>query len=93
MQLVQFNWFVDKGLITPDPKTGRLSIDYSQYPEAVRSLLAEVLKLQHDGDKAATAAFFARWTKWTPLHEKLAESIRKAQGARFRIVKYAALYE
>lgn len=94
MQLVQFNWFVDKGLLVPDPKTAKLAIHYDRYPEAVSSLLAEVLKLQHEGDKAATAAFFDKWTKWTPdVHEKLAAKIRDAEGARFRLVRYAILGE
>jgi hypothetical protein len=93
MQLIQFNWFVDKGLIKPDPKTGRLTIDYSRYSDTVSSLLAEVLRLQQNGDKAATAAFFDKWTAWGDVHEKLAARIRDAQGARFTIVRYAALGE
>lgn len=93
MQLIQFNWFVDKGLIKPDGTTGRLSIDYSKYPDAVNSLLAEVLKLQKEGDKNAAAKFFDQWTGWTTTHDKLAERIRNAQGARFRIVRYGALGE
>ena len=93
MQLVQFNWFLDKGLLTAG-NDARLTVHYDKYPEAVTSLLAEVLKLQHEGDKAATAAFFDKWTSWTPqLHDRLAARIRDAQGARFRIVKYAALGE
>ncbi|HUP60617.1 MAG TPA: NUDIX hydrolase [Thermoanaerobaculia bacterium] len=94
MQLIQFNWFLDKGLLSADPKTARLSIHYDRYPEAVNSLLKEVLKLQHDGDKAAAAAFFERWTTWTPeVHDKLAARIREAEGARWRLVRYAALGE
>ena len=94
MQLVQFNWFRDKGLITADPKTARLTINYDRYNEAVTSLLREVLRMQHEGDKAAVAAFFQKWTTWTPeLHEKLAARIREAQGARFRLVRYATLGE
>lgn len=93
MQLIQFNWFVEHGLITPDPKTARLSIHYDKYPEVVTSLLAEVLKLQKNADKAAAAAFFDRWTQWGDVHEKLAARIREAQGARFRIVRYGALGE
>jgi hypothetical protein len=94
MQLVQFNWFVDKGLIVPDRKTSRLMIDYDRYPEAVDSLLKEVLALQQAGDKAVAAAFYDRWTNWTPeLHERLASRIRDAQGARWRIVRYEALGE
>lgn len=94
MQLAQFNYFLEKGLIAADPATARLTIRYDRYAEVVKSLLAEVLKLQYEGDKAAAAAFFERWGAWTPeLHEKLAARIREAQGARFRIVKYAALGE
>lgn len=94
MQLIQFNWFLEHGLLEADPKTARLKIHYDKYPEVVTSLLAETLKLQHEGDKAAAAAFFDRWTKWTPeVHEKLAARIRDAQGARWRIVRYAALGE
>jgi hypothetical protein len=94
MQLIQFNWFLDKGLLVPDRKTARLTVNYDKYPEAVTSLLTEVLKLQHEGDKAKAAAFFDKWTTWTPeVHEKLAGRIRDAQGARWRIVRYAALGE
>ena len=94
MQLAQFNWFLDKGLLRADPVTARLTIDYDRYSDTIDSLLKEVLRLQYSGDQAAAGAFFAQWTTWTPeLHEKLAERIRTAQGARFRIVKYAALGE
>lgn len=93
MQLIQFNWFVDKGLLKPDRATGRLTVDYGRYAEAVTSLLAEVLRLQQTGDKAATAKFFDRWTAWGDVHEKLSARVREAQGARWRIVKYAALGE
>lgn len=94
MQLIQFNWFLDKGLLEADPRTARLKINYEKYPETVASLLKEVLALQQNGDKAATAAFFEKWTQWTPeLHEKLAKRISDAQGARWRIVRYGALGE
>jgi hypothetical protein len=93
MQLVQFNWFLDKGLLKAD-NNARLTVHYDRYPEVVTSLLTEVLKLQHEGDKAATAAFFDKWSAWTPqLHDKLAARIREAQGARYRLVRYAALGE
>jgi hypothetical protein len=94
MQLVQFNWFLDKGLLSADPATARLTINYDRYGETIESLLKEVLQLQSEGDAAAVGAFFAQWTTWKPeLHDKLAERIRAAQGARFRIVNYAALGE
>lgn len=94
MQLIQFNWFLDRGLLRADPETARLTIDYDRYSDTVDSLLKQVLHLQYSGDKNAAAAFFKRWTTWTPeLHDRLAERIRAAQGARFRLVKYGALGE
>ncbi|WP_241758843.1 NUDIX hydrolase [Pyxidicoccus parkwayensis] len=94
MQLVQFNWFLDHGLIRADPKTARLTIQYDKYLDTISSLLKEVITLQHTGDKAATAKFFERWSTWTPeLHDVLAARIREAQGARFRVVRYGALGE
>lgn len=94
MQLVQFNWFLERGLIRADPKTARLTIQYDKYLDTVNSLLKEVITLQHTGDKAATVKFFERWSTWTPeLHDVLAARIREAQGARFRLVRYGALGE
>jgi len=94
MQLAQFNFFLDRGLISADPETARLSIDYGRYAAVVADLLREVLAVQFEGDRAAAEAFLARWGAWTPeLHEKLAARIRDAQGARFRLVRYAALGE
>ncbi len=92
MQLAQFNYFLDKGLLAIDPSSARLSIRYERYSDTVTALLREVLQVQHSGDKAAAAKFFETWGTWTPdLHEKLGARVRAAQGARFRIVKYAAL--
>ena len=92
MQLIQFNWFLDQGLLQADPVSARLTVDYDRYQRSIESLLKEVLRLQYSGDKPAVDAFFDKWTTWNPqLHEKLAERIRAAQGARFRIVSYAIL--
>jgi hypothetical protein len=94
MQLAQFNYFLEKGLITADPQTQRLTIHYDKYVEVVKALLAEVMKVQYEGDKDGAAKFFERWGAWTPeLHEKLAARIRAAQGARFTLVRYGALGE
>ena len=94
MQLVQFNYFLDNGLLVFDGASGRLTIHYDRYAEVVASLLREVLAVQHAGDKAAAGRFFDRWGAWTPdVQERLAARIRDAQGPRFRLVRYAALGE
>jgi hypothetical protein len=94
MQLAQFNYFLDRGLLAFDGVSGRLAIRYERYADVVTALLREVLAIQHAGDKAAAGHFFDRWGAWMPeLHERLADHIREAQGPRFRLVRYAALGE
>lgn len=94
MELVQFNWFLDAGLLTADADA-RLAIHPEGYAAAVESLLREVLALQWRGDAPAAKAFFERWTSWRPApHERLAARLREAEGsARYRLVRYAALGE
>ena len=94
MQLAQFNYFLENGLLSFDIKTGRLGIDYSKYEPVVTSLLAQVLALQHEGDPQKAAQFFQRYGNWTPeIHEVIARKLREAGGPRFRMIRYAVLEE
>jgi hypothetical protein len=91
MQLAQFNYFVEKGLLSVDSGI-RLEIDYDRYAATVKSLLAEVLELQAQGDPRAAEAFFTRWTAWSDdLHEPIARRMRDAGGPRYRLVLYDVL--
>ena len=89
MQLIQWNWFVDKGLLRF--ADGRLRIDYARYPQAVESLLREVLAIQRAGDRDRATAFVERWTQWTPQHEAVAQRMRESERYRFNLVTYEAL--
>jgi hypothetical protein len=92
MQLIQWNWFLDHGLLTADD--GRLRIDYDRYPEAVSGLLAVVLDLQLRGDRDAANAFVDRWTTWDEaLHGEVARAMRESETTRFTLVRYEALGE
>lgn len=94
MQLSQFNYFLNQGLLEFDGPSGRLRIDYDRYEGAVTAMLRDVLALQYAGDPAVAGAFFTKWTAWTPeLHERLANTLKGVQGPRFRLVRYAALGE
>ncbi|MDP8993410.1 MAG: NUDIX hydrolase, partial [Pseudomonadota bacterium] len=94
MQLMQFNWFLDRGVLRFDPATGRLAIDYGRYHEAVEALLREVLTLQDAGDPRRSDAFVDRWTEWDDaLHGRIAASIRAEERYRYRLFTYAALGE
>ena len=92
MQLMQWNWFLDRGVLRFDRSTGELSIDYAKYHDAVRDLLKDVLALQDSGDKAKVTAFIDRWGTWDEnLHGRVAATIRAQQQSRFRLFEYAAL--
>ena len=93
MQLMQMNHFLEKGLLRYDAVAQRLSIDYARYPEAVRTLLEEVLAVQRAGDHARAEAFIQRLTTWDARHEALAARMRAQEKYRFRLVRYEALGE
>lgn len=93
MQLMQFNWFLDRGVLVFDP-AGRLAIDDDRYHPAVEALLREVLAIQDSGDPARADEFITRWSAWDEgLHGRLAERIRDQQRYRYRLFTYAALGE
>ena len=90
MQLIQWNWYLEHGALRFE--NGRLRIDYRRYPEAVTSLLREVLAIQRAGDRTRANAFVDRWTQWRPdLHEVIATRMRESERTRFTIVTYEAL--
>jgi len=90
MQLIQWNWFLDRGLLRFEG--GALAIDYARYPDAVASLLHEVLALQNNGDRAAANAFVDRWTAWDEnLHGAVGARMRAVETSRFTLVTYDAL--
>ncbi len=93
MQLMQLNWFLERGVLAYDPVSETLSIHYDRYHDTVASLIEQVLGLQYAGDLNAARQFIARWTAWDKRHESLAEAMRAAETSRFRRMQYAALGE
>jgi hypothetical protein len=92
--LIQWNWFLDRGVLTFDPSTQRLRIDYDKQPSAVRDLLAQVLEVQAAGDRDRAKAFIDSWTTWRDdLHEPIAKAIRESQPYATPLLRYGALGE
>ncbi len=92
MQLMQWNFFLENGLLTFE--NGKLRIHYDKYHDVVGQLLKKVLDVQYQGDKAAADRFIDQYTTWKDdLHGVVAKNIRDAQRYRFRVFKYAALGE
>lgn len=92
MQLMQWNWFLDQGVLEFDPETARMAIDYERYPQAVAGLLRQVLDIQASGDPGRAAELIERWGGWREdLHEVIASRLREAVRYRYRKVTYGAL--
>jgi zincin-like metallopeptidase len=94
MQLMQWNFFLENGLLSFDQATKTLRINYDKYHEVVGKMLERTLAVQYAGDKAASDKFIDDYTKWDEnLHGVIAANIRAQQRYRFRSFKYAALDE
>ncbi len=94
MQLMQMNYYLQKGMLEYDRRKNELTIHYDVYHETVESMLREVLALQYEGDKPAADAFIEKYTTWKKEpHERLAKAMKKAETHRYVLVRYAALGE
>jgi hypothetical protein len=94
MELMQWNFFLENGVLKFDPQLKKLRINYDKYHETVGKLLARVLEVQYQGDKAAADRFIEQYTTWDDnLHGVVAQNMRDQQRYRFRLFKYAALGE
>jgi len=94
MQLMQWNFFLENGLLTFDPAGRTMRIHYEKYHDVVGKMLAQTLEVQYQGDKGAADSFIDQYSKWDEnLHGAIAKSIRDSQKYRFRLFKYAALGE
>lgn len=94
MQLMQWNFYLENGLLSFDPATKTLRINYNKYHEVVGKMLERVLAVQYAGNKAESDKFIDQYTTWDEnLHGAIAANIRAQQRYRFRVFKYAALGE
>ena len=94
MQLMQWNFYLENGLLTFDQATKTLHINYDKYHDVVGKMLEKTLAVQYEGDKAASDRFIDQYAKWDDnLHGVIAANIRAQQRYRFRVFKYAALGE
>jgi hypothetical protein len=94
MQLMQWNFYLENGLLSFDRQSQRLVIHYDKYHDVVKKLLEKVLEVQYQGDKTASDRFIEQYTTWKDdLHGVVAKNIRDQQQYRFRLFMYAALNE
>jgi len=92
MQLMQWNYFLETGLLEFDDQTKRMSINYERYERVVHSLLEEVLAIQNAGDSERAELFVERYAQWNPnLHGEIAARIRDSVQYRYYLVRYAVI--
>jgi hypothetical protein len=65
-EIMEFNFYVDRGVIARDPASGRYAIDFDRMPEAVAALAKELLEQEASGDRARVEAWFARYGSMPP---------------------------
>jgi hypothetical protein len=91
MQLMQWNWLLEHGVLRFDAASRKLHIDYDHYHAAVEGLLAEVLSIQQAGNRERGEAFIEKYTNWeTRLHGVVAANIKAREAYRYVLVTYAA---
>jgi hypothetical protein len=94
MQLMQWNFFLENGLLSFDQNSKTLQINYDKYHDVVGMMLAKTLAVQYEGDKAAADKFIDQYTTWRDdLHGVVAANIRALQRYRFRLFQYTAVGE
>src|SRR4029078_4463974 len=94
MQLMQWNFFLENGLLSFDPAMKTMRVHYEKYHDVVGKMLEKTLAVQYEGDKAASDRFIDQYTKWDEnLHGVIAANIRAQQRYRYRLFKCAALGE
>jgi len=92
MQLMQFNFFMELGLLEVDGDSAQLIVNYDRYHEVITEMLEQVLQIQYSGDYEIAGQFVSRWNYWDKkLHGELARKMRDSGIYRRTIVRYHAL--
>ncbi len=60
---MQYSYLKDKGAFTWDGSAGRFRVDYARLEAGLRDLLADLVRLQGNGDYEGTKAFFERYAR------------------------------
>lgn len=60
-ELMEFNYMLEQGAVTHDAATGRYGVVLEKMPAAIASLAKELLEQEATGDRARTAAWFAKY--------------------------------
>src|SRR5438105_3248223 len=60
-EMMEFNYFVERGAITRDARTGRYAVDFAKFPTAVASLAKELLEIEATGNRTRAESWFKKY--------------------------------
>jgi hypothetical protein len=69
-EIMEFNFYAERGAIARDASTGRYVIDFARMPDAVAALSKELLVQEATGDRARVEAWFTKYGMIPPELEK-----------------------
>ncbi|MDQ3247540.1 MAG: hypothetical protein M3Q52_11775 [Pseudomonadota bacterium] len=72
---MQYRYLRDKGALVWDANARRYRIDETRIDGAIRDLVADIVRLQGNGDYAGTKAFLERWATLDPEAEQVIASM------------------
>lgn len=72
-EMMEFNYMMEREAVTRDAVTGRYAVVLEKMPDAISALAKELLEQEATGDRARTAAWFAKYAV-LPDHLKQAFS-------------------
>ena len=73
-EIMEFNFYSERGVIARDAASGRYVIDLERMPEAVATLAKELLEQEATGDRARVEAWFANYGSMPPELTKALEA-------------------
>jgi hypothetical protein len=73
-EIMEFNFYSERGAIARDAASGRYTIDFGKMPEAVSALAKELLEQEATGDRARVEAWFAKYGAIPPDLAKALEA-------------------
>jgi hypothetical protein len=65
-EIMEFNFYLERGVIARDAASGRYAIDFDRMPDAVAALAKELLEQEATGDRARVEAWFAKYGSMPP---------------------------
>jgi hypothetical protein len=87
--LMQVNYYLEQGMLLYED--GNLAIRWERHVEVVRSMLGEVLEIQHAGDRGRAAAFIERYSGWDARNEAIARELKAVERYRFTLFRFPRL--